>query len=124
MTLHTVDGLTISNNGDFSGSISTSNCYVDAPGQSSNAGCSISASSPLTYGSGFNSNGGGVYATDWTSQGISIYFFARGSIPDDITNGEPDPSGWGEPTAMFSPNANLDSFIMNQNIVFDMTFCG
>lgn len=123
MTLHTSDGCTINNSG-FTGTLSTSNCYVNAAGQSSNAGCGIQSTSSQSYGAGFNSIGGGVYATEWTSDAISIWFFPRGSIPGDITSGNPNPSGWGTPTAKFQGNCNIDAHFGPQQIIFDTTFCG
>ena len=70
---------------------------------------------------GFNSNGGGVYASmslqnmallitkidilvlvHWSNDGISVYFFPRGSIPSDIQNGAPTPDSWGTPMAHWS----------------------
>lgn len=125
MTLHTSPGCSITNNGQFSGNIITPSCDVNAPGQPANAGCSIDASSGSnTYGSGLNSIGGGVYATEWTSNHISVYFFPRSSIPSDITSGNPSPSGWGKPLAQFQGGCNIDSTFKNQQIVFDTTFCG
>ncbi|GAM82704.1 hypothetical protein ANO11243_006880 [Dothideomycetidae sp. 11243] len=125
MTLHTADGCSITNNGAFSGSVSTTNCFVYAPGQSSNAGCSIGTGNTNTYGAGLNAIGGGVYAMSWTTSAISIYFFPRGSIPGDITSGNPDPTGWGKPLSQFSGGGcNIPQFFQNNQIVFDTTFCG
>lgn len=102
MAVHTNAGCSISNNGSMSSQILTSNCDVAAPNQASNQGCAINSSSTNTYGNGFNSNGGGVYATEWTSNGISIWFFPRSLIPSDITSGSPDPSRWGLPLSRFA----------------------
>lgn len=124
MTLHTADGCTINKSGDFSGTVATDNCYVDASGQSANAGCSIDNANTETYGSGFNAVNGGVYATNYESTGISVWFFPRSSIPSDISSGWPDPSGWGQPLATFSGSCNIDNMIKSQQIVFDLTFCG
>lgn len=124
MTLHTADGCSISNTGLFSGSIGTDNCYVDAAGQSTNAGCQIDTPNTATYGSGFNANGGGVYAMEWTTEAISVYFFQRGSIPSDISSGSPNPSGWGTPVAQFSGSCDIPSFFSDNQLVFDNTFCG
>ncbi|GAD92526.1 hypothetical protein PVAR5_1119 [Paecilomyces variotii No. 5] len=123
MTLHTSDGCSITNTG-FTGSLGTSNCYVDAPGQGTNAGCQISSSSSQSFGTGFNDASGGVYATEWTSDAISIWFFPRSSIPADIASGSPDPSGWGTPDANFAGACDIDSHFNNLQIVFDTTFCG
>lgn len=118
MTLHTSEGCTISSNGGFTGNLATPNCWNDAPGQSGNAGCDIQDQDTKSYGSGFNAAGGGVYATEWTSNDINIWFFARGSIPDDITSGTPDPTTWGTPVAQFSADScDIDSHFQNQQIV-------
>ncbi|KAK0260157.1 hypothetical protein LTR35_018029 [Friedmanniomyces endolithicus] len=91
MTLHTSDNCSITNDNMFTGSISTTNCFVNAPGQSNNAGCSIHTTNTQTYGAGFDAISGGVYATEWTSDAISIWFFPRNAIPGDIHNGHPSP---------------------------------
>jgi hypothetical protein len=117
MTLHTSGSCSISGNGGFSGGMATSNCDVNAPGQGTNEGCKISSSNSVSYGSGFNANGGGVYATEWTSDAISVWFFPRGSIPSDVSGSNPDPSGWGIPTAKFSGGCDIDSSFKDQQIV-------
>lgn len=124
MTLHTGPGCSITNNGGFSGSIATSNCDINAAGQSQNQGCGIAANNDETYGEGLNNIGGGVYATEWTSSAISVWFFPRSSIPSDISSGSPNPSGWGTPLSMFQGGCDIDSAFKNQQIVFDTTFCG
>ncbi|KAJ0421848.1 concanavalin A-like lectin/glucanase domain-containing protein [Aspergillus carlsbadensis] len=124
MTLHTSDGCSIEPTG-FSGSLLTSNCYVQAPGQENSAGCGIQATSSNSYGAGFNSAGGGVYATEWTGNAISIWFFPRSSIPGDISSGNPNPSSWGiPPVARFAGSCDIDSHFTNMQIIFDITFCG
>ncbi|KKK12876.1 hypothetical protein P175DRAFT_0431004 [Aspergillus ochraceoroseus IBT 24754] len=123
MTLHTGDGCTIDNSG-FTGNLLTSNCYAYASGQASNAGCGMEAPTANSYGAGFNNIGGGVYATEWTSDAISIWFFPRSSIPADISAGTPDPSAWGTPTARFAGSCNIDSHFGDMQIIFDITFCG
>lgn len=94
--------------------------------QNGNTGCGISSSNTASYGTGFNNVGGGVYATEWTSTYIQTWFFPRGSIPNDITTGSPIPSGWGIPQSSFQGGSgcNIDTHFMNQNLVFDTTFCG
>lgn len=62
---------------------------------------------------------------EWTDSQIAVWFFARGSIPSDITSGNPEPSGWGTPTTLFGGSGcDIDSHFGNHNIVFDTTFCG
>ncbi|ORY08221.1 concanavalin A-like lectin/glucanase domain-containing protein [Clohesyomyces aquaticus] len=125
MTLHTGPGCSIAaDSGAFAGEIATSNCDVNAANQDKNAGCSIHASNKNTYGAGLNANNGGVYATLWTDEAISIYFFPRGSIPDDVTGDSPNPAGWGKPAAKFAGDCHIPSIFKSQQIVFDTTFCG
>lgn len=125
MAIHTNAGCSISNTASMSSQIVTSNCDVNAANQATNQGCSIKASNSDTYGSGFNANGGGVYATEWTSNGISIWYFPQSSVPSDISSGNPKPSGWGTPLSQFSGSGcDWDQHIVNQQIVFDITFCG
>lgn len=121
-SLHTANGCNITN-AVMTGSIQTSNCYVYAPNQSGNAGCGIATSNTSSYGAGFNAIGGGVYATRYTAQNITMWFFGRQSIPSDITSGKPDPSKWGTPVALFT-GCDFGKYINGQRLVFDTTFCG
>ena len=116
MTLHTSGGCTISNSG-FTGTLHTSNCYVHAAGQPANSGCGIGSNNDQSYGNGFNAVGGGVYAMEWTSDAINIWFFARNAIPGDIPAGTPNPAGWGTPVAKFAGGCDIDSHFANHKIV-------
>lgn len=122
--VHTNPGCSITDSGAFTGHIETPNCDVNAPGQATNAGCAITTPDTQSYGTGFNSNGGGVYATEWTSEAISIWFFPRSRIPPDIASTNPQPSGWGPPHAQFAGACDIDTYVRDQNIVFTNTFCG
>ena len=124
MALHTTPGCTISHTGAFSGTLETDNCDINAAGQGNNVGCSIRDGSGNSFGNGFNGNGGGVYATEWTSQAINIWFFPRSAIPADLTSGNPDPSGWGQPQGQFTGGCDIDDKFQNMNMIFDVTFCG
>lgn len=124
MTLHTSAHCSIHDVGAFTGTMTTPNCDVNAPGQHTNAGCQIASHDPTSYGMGFNAAGGGVYATEWTSNAVSIWFFPRGSIPDDLAGGNPEPSQWGKPTSRFQGDCNIDDKLKNHNLIFDVTFCG
>ena len=57
----------------------------------------MTASRPHSYGTHFNSVGGGVYATQIEDQEINIWHWPRDRIPKDILSGEPRPSTWGVP---------------------------
>ena len=122
MTLHTGFACSISpENTRLSGTIGSFDCTSSSE---DNEGCQITTTDTHTYGSGFNAIGGGVYATEWTSAAISIFFFPRGSVPPDITAGRPNPSSWGEPVARFQGDCDMEKSFRDLRIVFDTTFCG
>src|ERR1700760_3763158 len=50
---------------NFTGKLTDSNCYIYAPNQPKNTGCSTQATANNTYGDDFNAIGGGVYSTLW-----------------------------------------------------------
>jgi len=122
-SLHTAVGCTITS--DFGGTgqlVAETDCSADDTG---NQGCGIRSTDPTSYGAGFNSNGGGVYAMLWDSDGISVYYFGRANIPSDITSEAPNPSSWGQPTARWpATNCNPDTFVHEHTTIFDTTLCG
>ncbi|KAF5530209.1 mixed-linked glucanase precursor MLG1 [Fusarium napiforme] len=123
ISLHTGPGCSITNDGTTQGTtLESENC--DSAGAS--AGCGQNTSDNQNYGDGFNDIGGGVYATEWTSDHIAVWFFHRGRIPQDIQSGNPTPSSWGPPAAKFNggQGCNIDDHFKENNIVFDTTFCG
>ena len=126
VALHTGAGCAIGQDTSiFSGEVVTQNCDIKAPGQGENQGCSIGHKDSKSYGAGLNSNGGGVFATEWTSEAITVWFFARGAIAAGVLGENPDPSTWGKPAARFeNTGCEIDSFFKDQRIVFDTTFCG
>ena len=103
------------------------NCDVHAQDQPGNAGCTAKDNRSQSYGTGFNQNGGGVYALRWTkADGIQIYFFPRNAIPADIKSGAtPTPEKWGNPVAdyPFGNNCNAANF-NTMKVVINLTFCG
>lgn len=91
----------------------------DSTDCASGIGCSVQGKSG-TYGTGFNQNGGGVYAMEWTSDKINIFYFARSDVPVDITTGNPDPANWGLPQANFESkygDCDIDANFPRQTIV-------
>ncbi|KAL7819083.1 family 16 glycoside hydrolase [Trichoderma gracile] len=120
ITLHTAPGLNINNKGSNpSTSLLGSNCGPNG----SNTGCSQKTQDNQNYGDGFNAIGGGVYATEWTSDHIAVWFFPRTNIPGDISSRAPNPSGWGTPLARFT-GGNIGGFFKNNQIVFNTALCG
>jgi hypothetical protein len=88
-------------------------------------GCGVSSNNPTSYGTAFNANGGGVYASLWTSSGIKVWYFPSRDVPGNIRNGNPDPNTWGTPMANFGGGGcDFDARFRDMNIVFDITFCG
>lgn len=62
---------------------------------------------------------------EWAENAIKIWHFARGSIPEDITQKNPDPSNWGNPTASFGGSScDVDKYFKNMNLVININFCG
>lgn len=100
----------------------TTNCLNSTD---DNAGCGVQGAVD-TYGSALNANGGGVYAMEWRSDGIRIWFFQRSSIPSDITAGiSPDPSGWGEALADFpATHCDIGSHFKNMSLIANIDLCG
>ena len=70
MTLHTGSTCSISNS-QMTGQIATNDCdvYTD-----SNSGCGITTTDTATYGTAFNQNQGGVYATLIGDNSIQVWF--------------------------------------------------
>lgn len=117
-TLHTSSGCTVQKTG---ASLSSTDCNNG----NGNDGCSASTSASNNYGAGFNAINGGVYAMEWTSSAISIWFFPRSAIPSDITAGAPQPTSWAAPPTKFTgAGCDIDAHFAEHQIIFDTTFCG
>ena len=117
-SLHSGTGCTVANTGSAVGSVLTNaNC---------NTGCSQSTTDNQAYGDGFNAVKGGVYATQWTTAGIAIWFFPRANIPADITAGTPDPTTWGKPLTNFVDSGSCDfaTHFKSNRFIFNINFCG
>ena len=124
MTLHTGSSCTLNGGGDGLLQPFTKDCNAN---HDSNAGCSFHDPDPNSYGDGFNSAGGGVFAMEWTANSISIWRWSQGSQPGDALGDSPNPSSWGKPSANWAASdadCNLQSSLSQHNIIFDTTFCG
>jgi len=124
ITLHTAAGCSVTNSNSVSGTDTlTTNCNQDNAG----TGCGVSTSNTNNYGTGFNAVNGGVYAMQWASDGIYVWFWQRSNIPSDVSGGSPNVESWGTPLASFrsgNGGCDFDNSFANHNIVFDTTFCG
>ena len=117
MALHTANSCAILDDGSFTGTVDTDDCFVDAPDQGHNVGCHIVAADAQSYGDGFNENSGGIFAMQWTSAFIKIWMFTRADAPQDLATASPDPASWQTPSASFSGRCTLDDRVKDQNIV-------
>ena len=79
---------------------------------------------PKRYGMPTNTTQ--VYAMEWRTAGIRVWFFPRSNVPSDITAGtSPDPSSWGTALADFpSTDCNINNHFRNQSIVANIDLCG
>ncbi|KAJ8063744.1 hypothetical protein OCU04_007607 [Sclerotinia nivalis] len=121
MSLHSGPTCSVAGSGQ-TGTLQSANCnnFANPVG----VGCGISDPRTNSYGAGFNLNGGGIYAMEWTSSYIRVYFFPAGTAPADINGPNPDPSKWGTPVANFQGDCDIDSHFRENRLIFDTTFCG
>ncbi|KAI1639680.1 concanavalin A-like lectin/glucanase domain-containing protein [Biscogniauxia mediterranea] len=122
MTLHTTSGCTMGGvRRKMTGSATQGSCNNAT---NDNAGCGVLGGVD-SYGAAYNDATGGVMALEWRDEGIRMWEFARGGIPDDIAAQTPDPSTWGTATADF-PNTDCDigSHFTNQSIIVNIDLCG
>ncbi len=121
MTLHTADGCSMERPNLPGVKMAHTNCNENT----GYTGCGQEVENDTkNYGGDFNSLGGGVYALDWNSESIDIYFFGRNAIPADIKEGKPDPKTWAKPTVTFKGNCNIDNHFKKHKIIINTTFCG
>jgi len=132
-TLHTNEGCDQSGESDssFTGKwgIGTknnpaTNCWIDAPNQYTNQGCSI-IDNVQSYGAPLNQMNGGAFATLINSTVIAAWFWPQSKIPSDISSNKPNPNTWGKPYARFQLGSSCpSSHFKDLQMIFDLTFCG
>jgi hypothetical protein len=90
-----------------------------------NRGCGFSDPGGNSYGASFNAAGGGVFAHEWNSDHIKIWFFSRPQIPDDIKAQKPNPSSWGTPVAAWPAQfCDITKAVYQHYLVLDISLCG
>jgi hypothetical protein len=126
-SIHTGDGCTIPNSAVSSMSkvsiVETGGTNCDATKDTE--GCGFSDHLSTSFGQGFNTAGGGVFALQFDTTGIKMWFFQTGSVPSDITSQAPTPSSWGTPR-MTVPTANCSptTFFKDLMMVVDTNLGG
>ncbi|KAJ4988249.1 beta-1,3-endoglucanase [Stagonosporopsis vannaccii] len=98
-----------------------SDCAYDTSGPS---GCNVLDTRTNSFGTGFNTNQGGHYVTEWQAEGIKIWFFPRGTAPKSLNTNEPDTSEFGTPAASFQGDCDIEKRFMDQRFIFTNNFCG
>ena len=128
VSLHTTSSCMMPQQRYQAGQTISTNCDAKA---NFNQGCGTQSTKGTSYGSVFNTVGGGFYVMARSvDNGIRVWFWQRDDpqVPQSIREGwgsvSPDPS-WGIPEASF-PNADFcdyNSHFDDHMIVFDLTFC-
>ena len=124
MTIHTGSSCTLTAAGKGLLQPFSTDCNAN---DNANEGCSFHDNDSNSYGTGFNNNGGGIFAMEWTEDGVSIWRWWHGNQPSDVLTDSPNPSGWGAPSANWassSSECNWAQSLSQHNLIFDTTFCG
>jgi len=126
---------------DYNTNKAADNCWVMAPHQWANEGCTAVHDRNDTIGKPVNDYGGGVYALEWDpeNQYMKSWVFSpdlpqnlqdaieTASLKDESQRVMPDPSSWGLPYAYFAvgdeTGCSADHF-KNMRLVFNLAFCG
>ncbi|KAJ3784434.1 glycoside hydrolase family 16 protein [Lentinula aff. detonsa] len=127
-SLHTTTNCTMPQTRDQSGQVISTNCDAAV---NYNQGCGVASTTPNSYGSGFNNNGGGWIATWRSPNAISHWFWPRNApnVPDEIRQGDcgvvTPGDNWGTPDATFVwSQCDYSSHFDPHQIIFDLTLCG
>ncbi|KAF9068623.1 hypothetical protein BDP27DRAFT_1448313 [Rhodocollybia butyracea] len=103
-----------------------SNCTVTPTTGQNTVGCVVTETKSNSFGSGFGGQGGGVFAMQWDTDGIAMWYFARNSVPSNIgIASSPDPSTWGEASAWYpASGCNPTTSFGSQIITLYIDICG
>jgi len=122
ITIHTDEGCTMSPMSIAPIGIPLGTQCASSAGN--NAGCAYRDKSTQSYGQGFNDAGGGVVVHLWDNTGVQVWFFPRGQVPNDVTQGSPNSCNWPPPVASFSATTCSMDHFYDHTLTFDITFCG
>ncbi|GAA5967336.1 hypothetical protein JCM11641_000515 [Rhodosporidiobolus odoratus] len=90
-----------------------------------NSGCTYSDTRNASYGAAFAAGGGGVFAVQLASEGISVWMFPRDQVPSDLSSDSPDPTTWGLPMANYpETSCSINQFFAPQQITLNIALCG
>ncbi|KAH9931633.1 concanavalin A-like lectin/glucanase domain-containing protein [Epithele typhae] len=121
MALHSDSGCSSSSSATMSGTVgSVTDC-------SNASGCIIEESQSSSYGEAFANAGGGVWATEYSTDGIKIWFWSRDNVPTTISaaGSSIDTSSWGTPSANWpASSCNVSEYFSGQQLILDITLCG
>jgi len=119
MALHTLAGCTKATDATQSGTNGATDC-------STSAGCIVADSNQNSVGAAFAAAGGGVWATQFDTSGVFIWFWNTANVPANLNSGNSvDLSTWGTPTASYpSSTCNMTQSFGPQQLVLDITLCG
>lgn len=130
MSMHTKGKCSLFKSPLYSGSLYAKECGRATPNVDPNIGCTIQAPTGFSsFGTAFNKAGGGAFVTEWDANTVSVWYFPRDQIPDNLLlNANITAKGpaheWGLPMAHFAPNCATKERFSNMKLVFDTTFCG
>ncbi|KZT64203.1 glycoside hydrolase family 16 protein, partial [Daedalea quercina L-15889] len=107
-----------------SGTLTSANCY---PSATDDDGCAVLETAPDSVGPAFAAANGGVYAAQFDTSGIFIWFWSRADISASVSSANEaiDVSGWGRPSAAFpASSCDITQKFGPQALVIDITLCG
>ncbi|KAL1748407.1 glycoside hydrolase family 16 protein [Schizophyllum fasciatum] len=87
--------------------------------------CGGTQKSRTSFGEAFNNAGGGVFTLELLQTGITMHFWNRNEVPQDITAGNPTPQNWGERTYWLPQDqCNIGNHFKNQMLVINTNLGG
>ncbi|CAK5270800.1 unnamed protein product [Mycena citricolor] len=124
MALHSFEGCVQPANVTQLGQSLIKNCN-----DTSASGCTVAETKPNSYGPGFNANNGGVFALQFDTAGVFMWFWPRNATPASIDQATPKQTmnltDWGTPSASYpAAGCNISHFFAAQQLIVDITLCG